>query len=346
MAKLTFKPKDVSKRLVDILPERSKDVITSRYGLLGKKQSETLDAIGKRYGITRERVRQIENHALKQIQDSPVLVKETDSLTQLEAAIRELGAVLPEHTILSEFATDPETQNHLYFLLVVGKPFAHRKEDDHFKRRWYVDESVAKAVEDALKTVHGKVKSTDVVTEDMLVDHVLSCMERVNMKYKNAETAKRWLELSSCLMRNPLGEWGRTTAPGIKLKNIRDHAYVVLKRHGSPMHFREVAKAIEKTFGKKAHQATTHNELIKDAERFVLVGRGLYALKEWGYRSGHVIDIIKANLAEHGPMTQEAIIKAVGKERHVKRNTILVNLLNSKEILKQKDGTYALATKR
>lgn len=343
MAKLTFKPKEVSKRLIDVLPERSKDVIISRYGLTGKKESETLDAIGKRYGITRERVRQIENHAIKLIQDSPVLQKESTALTQLEGSIRELGAVLPEHTILSEFATDPETKNHLYFLMVVGKPFTTRKEDEHFKRRWFVDEQVAKAVEDALKTVHASIKPSDVVNEDKLVEHVLTCMQRVNVKYKNKETAKRWLELSNCLMRNPLGEWGRTTAPGIKLKNIRDHAYLVLKRHGSPMHFREVAKAIEKTFGKKAHQATTHNELIKDAERFVLVGRGLYALKEWGYRAGHVIDIIKANLKEKGPMTQEEIIKAVGKERHVKRNTILVNLQNNPSIAKQKDGKYALA---
>jgi hypothetical protein len=343
MAKLTFKPKDVSKRLIDVLPERSKDVIVSRYGLASKKESETLDAIGKRYGITRERVRQIENHAIKLIQDSPVLQKESPSLSALESSIRELGAVLPEHTILSEFGTDPETKNHLYFLMVVGKPFSSKKEDDHFKRRWYVDEAVAKAVEDALKTVHSTIKPSDVVNENKLVDHVLSCMQKVNVKYKNVETAKRWLELSSCLMRNPLGEWGRSSAPGIKLKNIRDHAYLVLKRHGSPMHFREVAKAIEKTFGKKAHQATTHNELIKDAERFVLVGRGLYALKEWGYRSGHVIDIIKANLKEKGAMTQEEIVKAVGKERHVKRNTILVNLQNNPAIAKQKDGKYALA---
>lgn len=343
MAKLTFKPKDVSKRLIDVLPERSKDVIVSRYGLAGKKESETLDAIGKRYGITRERVRQIENHAIKLIQDSPVLDKEATQLKALEDSIRELGAVLPEHTILSEFATDPETKNHLYFLMVVGKPFSTRKEDDHFKRRWYVDEQVAKAVEDALKTVHSTIKPSDVVDENKLVDHVLSCMQKVNVKYRNAETAKRWLELSNCLIRNPLGEWGRSTAPGIKLKNIRDHAYLVLKRNGSPMHFREVAKAIEKTFGKKAHQATTHNELIKDADRFVLVGRGLYALKEWGYRPGHVIDIIKHNLKEHGPMTQDEIVKAVGKERHVKRNTILVNLQNNPAITKQKDGTYALA---
>lgn len=216
-----------------------------------------------------------------------------------------------------------------------------RKEDSQFKTRWLVDEQLGKAVEDALKTVHSTIKQNDVVQEDALVDHVLSCMTKVNAKYKNKETVKRWLELSNCLMRNPLGEWGRVTAPGIRLKNIRDHAYLVLKRNGSPMHFREVAKAIEKTFGKKAHQATTHNELIKD-KRFVLVGRGIYALTEWGYRPGPVIDIIKHILKERGPMTRDELIKAVSQERHVKLNTILVNL-QSNALTKTKDGKYALA---
>lgn len=343
MAKILFKPKKVTERLVENLPERSRSVILSRYGLLPKKNSETLDAIGKRYGITRERVRQIENHAIKQIQSSPAIQKEGQAFQQLESAIRELGAILPENAILSEFATDPETKNHLYFLMVVGKPFNAKKADDEFKTRWFVDEAVAKAVEDALRTVHASISPSDVLTEEKLVNHVISCIDRVNVKYKNKETAKRWLELSNCLMRNPLGEWGRVTAPGIKLKNIRDHAHLILKRHGSPMHFREVAKEIEKTFGKKAHQATTHNELIKDTDRFVLVGRGLYALKEWGYRPGHVIDIIKHNLKEQGPMTQEEIIKAVSRERHVKRNTIIVNLQNNSAIAKLRDGKYALA---
>ena len=343
MAKIAFKPKDVTKRFIEVLPERSRDVIVSRFGLSGKKGSETLDAIGKRYGITRERVRQIENHAIKLIQDSPVIQKESAALQSLESSIRELGAVLPEHTLLTEFATDPESKNHLYFLMVVGKPFTTRKEDEQFKRRWFVDESVAKAVEDALKTVHSSIKPTDVVTEDKLVDHVLTCMARVNVKYKNKETARRWLELSNCLMRNPLGEWGRATAPGIKLKNIRDHAYLVLKRNGSPMHFREVAKAIEKTFGKKAHQATTHNELIKDSERFVLVGRGLYALAEWGYMSGVVKDVIKKILDKEGPLTKEKIIEKVMKERYVKPNTIIVNLQNSKFFKKDKQNRYSVA---
>lgn len=339
MSKLAFKPSSVSRRLISSLPERSRDVITSRYGLGVKPKSETLDAIGKRYGITRERVRQIENHAIKLIQESEHLAKEVASFKALEDSIQELGGILSEDTILNHFAKDDETKNHLYFLMVIGHSFFVAKENDDFKTRWFVDKDLAKAVEDALKQVHGKVKPSDILSEDDLVEHVVSCLVKVNAKYKDKDTVKRWLELSNCLMSNPLGEWGRATAPGIRVKNIRDHAYLALKRQGSPMHFREVAKAIEKLFGKKAHEATTHNELIKD-DRFVLVGRGIYALKEWGYRAGPVVEIIKNIIRESGPLSKEEIMKRVGKERYVKPNTIVVNLQNPAFI--KSGGKYAL----
>lgn len=327
MQKLAFKPPHVSKRLIQALPERSRDVIVSRFGLGPKSKSETLDAIGKRYGITRERVRQIENHAIKIIQESAALAKEVSAFGSLENAIRELGGILPEAALLEEFGKDDETKNHVYFLLTVGKQFEREKEDEHFKTRWHVDRDLAKSVEEALKQVHTNVRPSEVLTEDKLVEHVLTCMSRVNAKYKSKDNIRRWLELSNCLMRNPLGEWGKADAPGIRVKNIRDHAYLALKRHGSPMHFREVAKAIEKLFGKKAHEATTHNELIKD-DRFVLVGRGIYALKEWGYRAGPVVEIIKHILKETGPLSRDEIMKRVAKERYVKPNTVIVNLQN------------------
>jgi hypothetical protein len=122
---------------------------------------------------------------------------------------------------------------------------------------------------------------------------------------------------------------GQGLAPAIRTKGIRDYAYLAIKRHGKPMHFSEVAKTIGTMFSKKAHVATTHNELIKDP-RFVLVGRGLYALAEWGYKPGVVRDVIREVLAEQGPLKKDEVIKQVKKARFVKDNTILVNLNDSR----------------
>ncbi len=150
------------------------------------------------------------------------------------------------------------------------------------------------------------------------------------------------MSLSKNLGKNSLGEWGKSNSSNINAKGMRDYAFLVIRKHGSPIHFREVASSIEKIFKKKAHVATTHNELIKDP-RFVLVGRGLYALAEWGYMSGVVKDVIRKIIEKNGPLTKEEIVDRVLKERYVKENTILVNLQNPKFFKKDKQGKYNIA---
>jgi DNA-directed RNA polymerase delta subunit len=115
-----------------------------------------------------------------------------------------------------------------------------------------------------------------------------------------------------------------------------------MKKAAKPMHFREVSKEILNEFGRKAHTATTHNELIRD-ERFVLVGRGVYALREWGHMGGVVREVI-AQIIDNAKraMKKEEIIEAVKKERVVKDNTILVNLQNPLYFKKNPDGTYVV----
>lgn len=55
-----------AQQLVKILPKREAEVIAARYGL-GERDPETLEEIGQRLGVTRERVRQLQNMALKKM---------------------------------------------------------------------------------------------------------------------------------------------------------------------------------------------------------------------------------------------------------------------------------------
>jgi hypothetical protein len=202
---------------------------------------------------------------------------------------------------------------------------------------------LAKKVHDALHKLYKNLSDKDLVSELDIIASFLTHVEDISDDYKtNHDVIKRWLGLSKTIGKNPLGEWGLTSSPNIRAKGMRDYAFLVIRRHGSPIHFREVAKSIEKLFGKKAHVATTHNELIKDP-RFVLVGRGLYALAEWGYMSGVVRDVIRKVLESNGPLNREQIIDKVLKERYVKENTIIVNLQNQKFFNKTKDGVYSVA---
>ncbi len=341
MPNIQFKPKQTTKKLLAVLPDRAREVLIKRYGLGKSTEKMTLDSIGKLYGITRERVRQIENYALANIRKSDAYKEEKNAFAEIEELIHALGGIVVEEDFLGHASKDKELQNHIHFLLVIGDTFKKRKEDNDFKHRWHVNEELAKQVESSLSKLYSNLSNDDLLLESEIVNKFLGHLESVSEKYKNQEIVKRWLSLSKTLGKNAMGEWGVASSSNIKTKGMRDYAFLVIRKHGSPIHFKEVAKQITAVFKKKAHIATTHNELIKD-KRFVLVGRGLYALREWGYMSGVVKDVIKNILEKNGPLTKEEIIDKVMKERYVKENTIMVNLQNQKHFKKTKDGKYDL----
>ncbi|MCA9357361.1 hypothetical protein H6784_00770 [Candidatus Nomurabacteria bacterium] len=339
---ISFKPKQVTKALLEVLPERARDVLEKRYGLGSTGDTLTLEAIGQSYGITRERVRQIENYGIQSIQKSEVYKKDYDLFIEMQKLIDQLGGgLIAEHVLLEELSSDPIVRNHLYFLLVVGDPFFKSKENPNYSHRWFTERGIADSVEKALRNVHKGLNRDELVSEAEILSRFKNELIELADKY-DEEVLKRWLQISKQIGRNPLGEWGSADSPNVRVKGIRDYAYLTVKRHGSPMHFREVAETINELFDHKAHVATTHNELIKDA-RFVLVGRGLYALTEWGYTTGVVKDVLREILAQEGPLSREELIDKVRKERYVKDNTILVNLQDTNLFKKLSNGTYAIA---
>ncbi len=336
---ISFKPKQVTKKLLTNLPERARDVLEKRYGLGTDGEKQTLEAIGQAYGITRERVRQIENHGISAIQKSDVYGEFTPIFEELQRIIAELGGgIIAEDILLEEMTNDPILRNHIYFLLVVGAPFNRAKESTGYAHRWYTEKKVADAVETGLKNLYKSINKDELISEEEILNRFRNELIEIADKH-DEQVLKRWLLISRQIARNPLGEWGDATSPNVRVKGIRDYAYLVVKRHGSPMHFREVAEAIEGLFAKRAHTATTHNELIKD-ERFVLVGRGLYALTEWGYSAGVVKDVLQEILKKYGPLSREEIIDKVRKERYVKDNTIVVNLQDHNLFKRLPNGSY------
>jgi hypothetical protein len=341
MALISFKPKQVTKRLISSLQSRTKEVIVNRYGLGTDSKRMTLEAIGDMYHITRERVRQIENAALSNIRKSEDFKKEKAAFEELEKTLKAAGGIVSEEDFLNHVTKDKATQNHINFLLVLGDAFRKEREDDDFKHRWYVDPELSKKVHESLRKLYATLSDDDLVSESELITQFLEYLKDVSEEYKSEEVLKRWLSISKNLAKNPLGEWGLTSSSNVRAKGIRDYAFLAMRKHGSPIHFRDIAKLISDLFNKKAHPATTHNELIKDS-RFVLVGRGLYALSEWGYLSGVVKDVIKKVIEKAGPLTKDQVIEKVLKERYVKENTILVNLQNPKFFKKTKDGKYSV----
>lgn len=343
MSSAALKSKHIVKKLLSVLPDRARNVITHRYGLgdeVGEDARKTLEAIGEMYGITRERVRQIENYALQTIRKSDVFASEAEAFQKLQNAIEELGGIVAEEELLESLAKDKRAQNDVYLLLVLGDSFTRGKESEALKHHWVTDSELAEAVNTALVNLTEGLTEDDLVAENELLAEFSKLISKVSEKHKQREDIqRRWLSLSKLLNCNPLGEWGLASSPNIRVKGMRDYAYLAIRRHGSPMHFTEVAKSINDLFGKNAHVATCHNELIKD-NRFILVGRGLYALSEWGYVGGVVRDVIGQILKKDGPLSKNDIIDKVLKERYVKENTITVNLENTDYFNKDSSGRY------
>ena len=341
MSTISFKPKKITKKITSELALRESDVIMNRFGLTALGEKKTLEEIGKKYNITRERVRQIEDAALTFIKKSSAYKAEQVVFDEIKHIMHKLGSIVAEHELLPYMSKDKGTQNHIHFFLTLGDVFKKHREDDHFHTRYSVDDEMTEKVHTALRKLYASLNDEDLVPETEMIKKFFDHMKELSEEYRDEEMAKRWLSMSKTMAKNPLGEWGKASSPNIRIRGVKDYAFLVMRRHGSPMHFREVADSISKIFNKKIHYATCHNELIKDS-RFVLVGRGMYALSEWGYKKGIAREVIADILKREGSLSKEDVVQKVNKERYFKKNTILVNLANPKYFKKNKSGLYSV----
>ena len=332
---------EAGKTILKEFSGRNRDVIERRFGIGSRSKRQTLESIGETYKITRERVRQIEAASLNKLRSSSSFSQVEPLLKQLEKEFNLREKVWREDEALEHFAGETPAKNYVYFFLSLGNLFERVGADADFYHRWASDKEALNKSEGALKSFC-KSLGDDPLSEDEMTGRFRGYVENILGKKIAAEAVFSWLGISKNINKNNFGEWGLSSSPLVRPSGMRDFAYLVLKKHGSPLHFREVASAIERVADRRAHVQTVHNELIKD-ERFVLVGRGLYALSGWGYQPGTVKDIISAVLSKRGPLSKEELIKSVREERHVKDNTILINLQNKSRFQRLSDGRFHLA---
>jgi predicted Zn-ribbon and HTH transcriptional regulator len=327
----------ICKDLLSDLPQRTQEVLEQRFGLKNGER-KTLQAIGDGYGICRERVRQIEVDGLERLK--PKLEKYQSVFEHFENYLREYGELRKEDILLSSLATF-EFQNHLYFLLTLGEKFNRFSENKDFYSFWTINPNSLSLVKEVIKIVSSNLLR---VHKPLKIEEIYKL---VKDKVGDSITQKAllsFLEVSKEIEQGLEGKFGLRNWPEINPRGIKDRAYLVFKKEKRPLHFREVTELINSSKDKKISQPralvqTVHNELIKDS-RFVLVGRGLYALREWGYSPGTVQEIIAQILKENQrPLSKEEIIEKVLQQRIVKPNTILINL---NKFARTSDGKYTL----
>ncbi|MEK7512701.1 MAG: sigma factor-like helix-turn-helix DNA-binding protein [Patescibacteria group bacterium] len=322
--------------LADFTPNQRK-VLLGRFGLRNGKPS-TLQEVGDELGITRERVRQIQEQAMKKVGNR---VKENGGsfVNAVTAQLVSMGGVRRDDAFMLDlrqafFKDSPAkylTHKIHFVLLGAGQPFYH-KEDDAMDAYWYANEGSHKKFLDFIKNLTHVFKTGD---KKALLDN------KAYLAHVKDMAAAHFLSIPKHFGTNVFGDVGLRAWPEIEPKTVRDKAYLVLKKHAKPLHFEDIAKFITKhgIDKKPAHVQTVHNELIKD-NRFVLVGRGMYGLREHGFVPGTVREVIARLLKKNGPLPAHEVVARVNQERFLKENTILLSLQNRKFFRRLDDGRY------
>lgn len=344
MAQLSIQLGSLTESLLAALDERSRDIVRRRFGIK-TEEVETLESIGKEYGITRERVRQIESQAKK------VLMGLQENLRPIEETFKHLfisqGSLLSDDYVVTcarQVFGENVSAPHVYLYLEILPGYKHISRDPNFNPHWRLTQSAADAAVATVQLAKEILQQAKhPIAEEKFIEQITLSLKTTLPK----EHIKAYLIASKYVGRTPFGEWGLVAWPETNPRGVGDKAYAVLRRHSKPEHFTQITELINQAQfdHKRANPQTVHNELIKD-NRFVLVGRGLYGLAEWGYIPGTVADVLESLLKRAADgLTRDELIEQVLEQRHVKKNTILLGLQNEKRFVKTPENRYVLRQK-
>ena len=347
-----FNPVEVVSNILKILSTREEDVLRRRYGINGK-EAETLEQIGEIYKVTRERIRQVETEAINKIKKSNQTGGQIHHLSDaIIGIINNHGGIMKEENFMREILDlqDDRQTTRAATLFIIRFLFSDKLKplsvEGDFHMAWQLKTAPTHLVADTIQQAEEILSSGNKPLKlNELLEKIRQSKYGEEHKFQLTDEAiSSYIEISTKLAKNPYGEYGLAEWGTIVPKRMNDKIYLVLKKAGKPLHFNEITKLINETKfdHRTAYSPTVHNELILN-DQYVLVGRGIYALKEWGYKPGVVADILIDILKKSNkPMKKEELADEVLKQRLVKKNTIYLVLTNRKKFNKRPSGEYTL----
>ncbi len=334
-------------KVLSSLPPKSREVLARRFGI-GYEGPETLESIGESHQITRERVRQIQEYGFGKLERDKVEEALGPFFRNAEGHIQGQGGVAKESDFFAALGK-PKDRAAISFALKLMQGLVRSDETDDLHARYALDENLLTATDGWVLRVHTALSQKNVPVP---ISQLLLLIKSEGEKAGKAAariSPEYVVSLSRRIQQGPFGDYGLVEWPAIHPRGVRDKAHLVFEKEAKPLHFREISNLIDAYFvrmGKglrKTNPQTVHNELIKDP-RFVLIGRGLYALAGWGYNPGTVKDVLVQILKEkEQPMPRQEILGIIAERRFVKPNTVFLNLQNKSYFQKLEDGTYYLA---
>lgn len=335
-------------QLFQVLNNKEQTVIKGRYGFNKKQQRETLESIGQDLKITRERVRQIQKTALQKLQRT-IHTNKINILSELVVNhLKENHYFLSENDLIQSVTskiTLPQNEFAIITLVCdISAEICKIKKTKKISKSWSlkskIDNKNINLILKKGKTILKNEKKT--ITPIDFLNRVQNSLKEDKKGLYSRSTLANIYNASTEIKQINEG-YGLTSWRTVCPKSIRDKAIIIFQRYSKPLHFSEVCELIHQaTFdGKKVTLQAVHNELIRYTD-FVLIGRGIYALQEWGFSTGTVKDIIHQILDQKGPLSKTKIIEEVLKERKVKVGTISLNLQKHPEFKRIGRAVYSL----
>jgi len=319
--------------LKDFLTEKEYEVIQARYF-----NNQTLQAIGDQLGLTRERIRQIQNNGITKLNRVIDNTAVSNVIAEIENIMNKQSAVLSYEKLSLEL--DKFTTGELELIVDASNTIETIKKTQLFNHGLYLRSKIdKKLIGQIAKKIEKDIKKQE--EPELLNEFIIKIKKNLD-GYVSQKTIGGVIEVLT-ITKELDGKIGHIKSRIVNPKSIRDKAIIVLERETQPLHFREISKKIhaEKFDRKKVTLEAVHNELIRYND-FVLVGRGLYALSKWGYEKGTVKDVIYNILREHGALSKKEIVNKVLNRRQVKVGTISLNLQKYPEFKRIGRATYSL----
>lgn len=337
---------EIINNLISDLTPRQKEILEERFGLkTGKKM--TLAALGKKYGLTRERVRQVEEEALKLISKKVKSGPAAKILTAADNELKKFGNARREDFLIEGLKKALKDKNltvwQIRFLFEAAGRFHYHASDRDFHSFWCKDKIIFKKINNFINKLAKffSNKKEDLITHKKF-DELFA--QAIKPHALRDAIALNYISISKKFNTNSYGDFGLSHWEEIKPITMRAKAYLVIRKSKKPMHFKKITESINKAnFDKRvALPQTVHNELIKDP-RFILVGRGMYGLKEFGLMPGTTSEVIARLLKTKGPLSSSEVVDLTLQQRVLKKGTVILNLQNKKRFKRLPDGRYHLA---